>query len=379
MFEGVKIIVPLGEGRLPLRVARCLGMAGARFVLLSKNRENVARMSKSCARFLYSNPENDAALLDQLQALEATETPEIILPITTEGFQFVSRNRETLQKRFRVPPVASVETLTTASDKWKLYELAVRHDIPVLPSIPVLEIDTAALEHGTSPLKFPALLKSRTREGGAGFQKAESAPALASMIEGLGEDEKYDYLVQPYVDGVDLSLSAFCENGEIKSYCVWGAVSYGKVPYQIPVCIRFAENASALALATRLLKGLNWEGICDIDFFMDKQSGEIFILEVNARFWGNVLGCASRGANFPRLLCERALTQSEPAWPKQTDGIYCYPKGLIRALKKPDARSAILKNPLKTTALDIVLRDPLPEFYKLFLKVKHIVTKGISR
>ena len=164
MFEGVGIVIPRGDGRLPLRVARCLGAVAARFVLLSDDRHNVARMSTHCASFLHSDPRSDAELVDQLMGLDECGSPEIILPVTTDGFLFTARNREALLKRFRVPPVSTIDSLTTASDKWKLYEFSIRNEVPVLRSTRLSDIRPNPGERGESKLAFPALVKSRHKE-----------------------------------------------------------------------------------------------------------------------------------------------------------------------------------------------------------------------
>ena len=209
MFDGVKIIIPYGDGRLPLRVARCLGAVAARFVLLSNDRDNVARRSKYCSSFLYSNPQNDSELLDQLLRMEECSSPEIILPVTTDGFLFTSRNHEALLKRFHLPPVSTIDSLTLASDKWKLYEFSTDNEIPVLQSTLMSDIEMSAVESGESKLVFPALVKSRKREGGKGTRKIESAAELRDMPEKLGKDDAENYFVQRFVDGDDISLSAF--------------------------------------------------------------------------------------------------------------------------------------------------------------------------
>ena len=375
MFEGVKIVMPRGEGVLPLRVARCLGAVAARFVLLSNERDNVARMSKHCSNFIYSDPQTDPELLAQLLGIEECSSPEIVLPITTDGFLFASRNREALLKRFRLPPVSTIDSLMIASDKWRLYEFAIRNEIPVLRSTLMSDIQASAVEN----FVFPALVKSRQKESGQGARKVGSAAELRALRETLGKTEAEDYFVQRFVEGEDISLSVFCEHGEIRSYTLWRAVCYGKVEYQVPLCVTFGENDRVLRVGRRLLKALEWEGICDIDFFMDKQSGEVLLLEVNTRFWRNVEGCASHGVNFPSLMCERALAADDTVWPTQSHGAYCHPKGLLTALRAPKIRSAVLRDPLKVLGIAEVLRDPGPEVYKLFLKVKGVLTSWVRR
>ena len=379
MFEKVGIVVPLGDGRHPLRVARCLGKVGARLVLLSRDRNNVARMSTHCSGFLYSDPHSNAELLSQLLGMDACGSPEILLPVTTEGFLFAARSREALLTRFRVPPISTVDSLTIASDKWTLYEFALRNQIPVLRSTLLSEIQPSAVESGESPLVFPMLVKSRRKEGGDGARKVESAAELTALLKAPGGTEAEDYFVQRFVEGEDISLSTFCEHGEIRSYTLWKAVFYGKVPFRMPLCVMFGEHDRVLEIGTRLMKLLDWNGVCDIDFFVDRQSGEVLVLEINARFWGTVVGCASHGVNFPALMCERALVAGDTVWPTQTHGAYCHPKGLLTALRTSEIRGAILRHPLTVMGVVALVRDLGPEVYKVFVNVRRVVTDWVRR
>ncbi len=369
------LVIPIGNGRLPLRIIRCLEDCHVDFILLSKERHNVSRKSKYCNEFIYSDPHNDDALVDQLLTLKRALFPEILFPITTPGFQFVARNRDRLGNRFRIPPISAIESLEIASDKRRLYEFSLSNELPVLPSVPLEEISS----YGEQSLPFPALAKTTNREFGAGFKRINLADELNSFRDSLDLNQRSEYIIQPFITGKDVSFSAYCENGEIKCYTVWRAIFYGKKKYEIPRCIEFMDNPRALALASKLLGALRWEGVCDIDFFEDDKSGDLWLLEVNARLWGNVVGCALRGINFPKLLCDVALGESNYAQLKQSTGIYCYPKGIPKALKQKQTRKALFHRPFATTGLMPVIKDIGPEFYKFYLKVRLLLTQRFKK
>ncbi|MGK0238036.1 MAG: putative ATP-grasp superfamily ATP-dependent carboligase [Candidatus Pelagisphaera sp.] len=369
------LIIPLGNGRLPLRVARCLVDSSLEFVLFSKDRKNVSKKSKFCRELVFSDPADDTALVKQLLDYKVSHLPEILFPVTTPGFQFIARNRDELKIRFRIPPISTIENLEIASNKRLLYDFSIENQFPVLTSISPSEI----LKNKTYDIPFPVLAKTTNREFGAGFLKIDTATDLKSFVESLKSNERSDYIIQPFIEGKDVSFSAYCEKGEIKCYTVWKALFYGRKKYQIPLCIEFLDNRRAFDLATQLLRKLRWEGVCDIDFFEDEKSGDLFLLEVNARLWGNVVGCALRGINFPKLLCDVALGKSERQQPRQTNGIYCYPKGIPAALKRNRTRSALFRHPFATTGLIPVIKDIAPEFYKFYLKLKLLLGELLRR
>jgi predicted ATP-grasp superfamily ATP-dependent carboligase len=376
MFDGVSIIVPDADGGIPLRVIRCLGPEGAEFTLITKDGKNSALKSKYCQSSILAKSDSDAGRIDTLMQIEKSAPREVILPITTDGFQFVSRNRERLSERFLVPPISAIEQLALASDKLRLAELSVANGIPVLPSRPLTAAGVRAIERGELDVSFPLLVKAKSREHGAGARRVETASELSNYYSELEGERSIDYFFQPYIDGDDFSLAAFCEGGEIRNHTLWKGEIAGK-EFTPPTCVRFVEDDHILNLARRLMRVLKWDGVCDIDFFVEKKTGEVWLLEVNARFWGNVFACLRGGVNFPLLMCQAALQPGERYTCQQIDGsVFCHPKGISRLLNNSKVRSDIAKHPLRMTGLESSIHDPLPDLYRLYLKLIRALTKG---
>lgn len=217
-LKDTTVIIPYADGRLPLDVIRCLGHEGVEFILISRELQNSGQKSRCCKQFICSETLDDASLLTLLFQIKNTGSKEIILPATTEGFLFASKNRFLLSERFDLPPLATPENLVTASDKWKLFDLAIQNDLPVLPSKSLTQSTIADIRDNKSDITLPALIKSRAKEGGAGFRKVDTVEELSGYYEQLGEKAENDYFIQPYVDSKDHSLSVYCEDGEIKCH-----------------------------------------------------------------------------------------------------------------------------------------------------------------
>jgi len=366
MLEGVTIIIPLAEQGLTLRVMRCLGSLGARFILVSNQLESAARRSRYCQRFIhFQGEQSDDAWVNCLTEIEVNCESAIVLPVTTAAFQLVSRNRSALSTCFHLPPLAEESALKLASDKWKLYELASRSGLPVIPSLAMNASNVASIADGLDEFPFPLLIKPTGREHGRGFRKCDSAEALRSFYQETVKNGLEDFLIQPYLDGYDVSVSAFCSEGRIEASATWEAQFYGNEGYTIPQGIRFEPGRESLRIASSLVALLDWEGVCDIDFFVDRRTGQTFLLEVNARFWANVLACSVAGVNFPLLMCLASLGRAPQRWPTQVDGaFFCYPRGIPRLLSSRGNLWRFAKHPLRATGSDQILRDPIPEFYK---------------
>ncbi|MGI9239377.1 MAG: ATP-grasp domain-containing protein [Verrucomicrobiales bacterium] len=365
-LEGVTVIVPLADEGLCLRMMRCLGQHGARFVLVSRSLDTAASKSRYCERLVHlAGSQSDQAWVNCLDRIEIDGDAAVLLPVTTAGFQFVARNRVALSSRFHLPPLAEESSLRLASDKWSLFELADKVGLPVIRSVAMNAESVAEIADGTDEFPFPLLIKPTRREHGRGFRKCDSAGELRSFYRETAAGGQEDYLIQPFLDGYDVSVSAFCSSGRVRAHATWEAQYYGGEHYTIPRCIEFKDGGENLEIASSLLAHLDWEGVCDIDLFVDRRTGKTFLLEVNARFWANVIACSVAGVNFPLLMCLAALDRTPQRWPTQVDEtVFCHPRGLPRLLTSRKNFWRAAKHPLSSTGLDRILVDPFPEVYK---------------
>jgi len=372
--------MPFATGGLPLRVMRCLGPLGARFTLVSTEPKNVARSSTYCTRFIVTPPQTEEESLARLMRLDVGSAFPVLLPVTTKGFAFAARHRAVLATRFLLPPLAAEEDLQLASDKWRLHDLCRRHGLPVLPAVFLSASVAADLARGAVPFRFPALIKPSLKENGGGIRKVDSAEALGALYLQTPGIAGGEALLQTFVEGDDVSLSAYCEGGEIKAHTLWRTLVSSSVPYTIPTCIQFVRHPDVLEIGRRLLRLLRWEGVCDIDFLVDRRSAEIWILEVNARFWGNVISCAKGGVNFPLLMTAAAEGDLPPAWPVQLDGtVFCFARGVRRGLRLAPVRRALVAHPLRSTALVSVARDVGPELRRVQARLGRLWLRCIRR
>lgn len=361
MTERYHVTIPDGDGGMALRLTRTFPGLPLRFTLVAAGTDRGTPWSRFCSRHVAAAPADDDALLELLTTLPQPPCPNVLLPVLTPAFFFVARHRAVLARHFSLPRIASPKSLETASDKWKLYDFCVAGGFPVLPSIPLAD---AARDGRSCGLTFPVLVKTRDAQGGDGFVGVETREDLRLLAEALDPRELQRRFVQPLVDGYDVSLAAYCEGGEIKCHTLWKALAYGPQPYAMAECIRFFDDARIVAIGRDLLRALAWEGICDIDLFVDHKTGEAYILEVNARLFGTMPACALAGVHFTHILCERALGREVHRWPVQRNEVFCETRALPRALALPEVRWKLLRHPVRRLSVGTFLRDPGPDMYR---------------
>jgi D-aspartate ligase len=355
----IVVIIPDAETDLTLKVVRCLGQdRNFAPVLITRARFVPAKYSKYCYRAIYYESFDEESLVAYIGRQHEGKY-SVILPVTLDGFQFVSKNRVALSRTCMVPPIPEYHLIRDVSDKWKLYGIAKSNGLPVLPSYSLDEsVLDSVIPH---EVDLPLLLKSRNRKGGFGFQVIRNRDDLTEVCRRFEEGEKNQYFVQPFVDGIDYSLSVFCAKGEIVAYTLWRAVSYGRRKYSIPTVVQFIDDERIVNVGRHLMRILQWEGVADIDFFVERNGKRFWLLEINARFWQTVLACAAAGLNFPVLQCLAALGESRPM-PRQIVGTYyARPSGVRSMVKTRAIRVGGLKQFFTQTAFGEMIADPLPE------------------
>lgn len=357
------MLIPDADRALALKVMRCLGRTG-RFevVAASPDAANPIRWSRYCSRLDHGPKVADSTWIDWVVSWGLKEPGTVLLPVTKEGFWAVSSARTRLSEAFTVVRLPSTRSLEIAADKLALADLAACHGIPSLPSFPATRATLEMIAAGSFSIPPPILLKSRAQAGGSGFTKLTSRSEVAEFLASGAHVDDSQALIQPLVDGVDYSLSVFCRHGEVLSYTLWRALEYGSREFSIPTVLEFVENASITSAGRRLIEVLQWDGVCDIDFFMGRDGQLFWLLELNPRFWQTLPAGVAAGVNFPELCCLEAIDQLPGRLPLQDISVlYARPSGVLRLWKHVPITAITWRRLVANTGLSDLLRDPLPE------------------
>jgi predicted ATP-grasp superfamily ATP-dependent carboligase len=73
--------------------------------------------------------------------------------------------------------------------------------------------------------------------------------------------------------------------------------------------------------ATRLFSGLRWHGVAMTEFKQDAQTGALYLMEVNGRFWGSLQLAIDAGLDFPWLVSQLALGRRPYSGPPYRVGV----------------------------------------------------------
>ena len=360
-MRALTVLIPDADDPLALRAIRSLGQVpGVKTHLLTADPHLSARFSRFCKGWhLAKHPTTHPARGGEMLALLEKHPVDVVLPVTVEGAALVNANRAAFAARVALPPLPAAGCLRIANDKTLLSCFARQHDVPVPPF--VVFPDDLAESDALARLDFPVLVKPPCGAGGRGIESFADAPALAEYLRQLQPAQPGQrLLLQSYVPGEDMGLNVLCLDGRILAYTIQENPLVSSPPFGPAAGIHLVHDAQALEVGRRLVSCLGYSGMANIDLRRCASTGQIYVLEVNPRCWGTLMGSTLAGVNFPYLACLAALGRPLPSVDYRHI-TYAEKGAALQQISRFLKGLPVLPGfRFRNTALRLALSDPLP-------------------
>jgi len=352
-METFSVLIPDGEAPHALPVVRCLGaVPGITIHVGSARRDVKLRHSRHVSSFHLLPKRREATWLDQLCDLARATRVDLILPVHEPTVRLAVLWKERLREVCTLAPMPDLENFDRAVDKGQLAHLMKHAGIPHPHTLDCNgELEEALKQIGFS---FPAIVKACRGSFGRQVYEVPSAEALFALLEKTAGDV-HEYIAQPYIDGYDIDASVLCQEGRVLAWTMQRERLAIPDSFEPPLVVEFFHDDPALSQVRRLMEQLRWTGVAHIDMRYDEADQQIKVLEINARFWGSLLGSLTAGINFPYLACQIALGAS-PAIPISSPGLY-FGRGITGRVRSEEA----LPYSWRRGNLPYILADPMPE------------------
>lgn len=276
---------------------------------------------------------------------------QVILPIVEATSLFCIQHRQALEKIAKLAPLSSAEDFSTAIDKGLLSRFMAQHALPhprsSLPEDPHL-----------ASLTYPLLIKPRRASGGGGVVKVSSPEELNRELK--HHPHRTHVCVQEYIEGHDLGCSILACDGEILAWTTQRGLRRSQ-PFSSFSEVQMEVYPAALECVTRLMRALNWSGIAHVDLRVDACTGQVYILEINGRYWASLWASTMANVNFPDMVCRTVLGERLPATRLRPGRFLQFSLVLGDLLR---LRWSFRQPPW--TSLPVVLNDPLPTMLTLW-------------
>lgn len=233
----------------------------------------------------------------------------LIIPTCDENALLLAKHRLRLSRVSRIWSTP-YDHLSDIINKDALYRIAIDHGIPVLPSLSGQDYE--GVEMWTAQYSGPYLLKPTyhqantshlgtknkvmaTREDLLHYVKHHGVKSLVIQLFRWGGDgEIYDAYGLCNSRGQVVTIASHRRIRQCAPNL--GATSYGEIPAQIP------EGEVALfGITSKLLSALTFHGIFGIEWLRDRETGQLYLIDFNARPFLSIGHLVDCGLDLPWL------------------------------------------------------------------------------
>jgi D-alanine-D-alanine ligase len=233
---------------------------------------------------------------DEGEILQKLVTLDVVFPVLHGTFG----EDGTLQGLLEMAGVAYVGAgvlgSAAAMDKGLFFDVMRANAIPVVPTVVVLRSGLqsdpdAALARAETLGPFPLFVKPANLGSSVGVSKVHNR---SDLLEGLMEAAQYDrrVVVQPGLNVREIELSVLGNESPEPSVCgemVPQAEFYSyEAKYHddrsksvIPADIPAETSDRIRALGVQAYKALDLAGMARVDFFLERETGEVYLNEIN--------------------------------------------------------------------------------------------------
>ncbi len=305
--------IVLSRALTGLATVRSLGQAGVTVHVVYFDPADPVRFSRhaSSAIWFDESAQGPDALVECIEqmARRIGQSPPL-LPTSDRDALLLADHRERLASVVRLWATASAR-LHEIVDKNQLYRCARARALPLIPDC--AGPDRGDYERWTGAQSGPYIVKPNpTQPNAPAFPRKNfilaDAAALLACVDRYGPANVVAQRVVAGGDGYIFDTYGLTsESGALLTIashrrlrqCApdYGATSLGEIPVQGMDDV----EAKLFEYASRLLDGLQFHGIFGIEWLMDRDSGELYLIDFNARPFLSIGHLTDSGMNLPYL------------------------------------------------------------------------------
>jgi len=340
-----RVLVTDGGQKHTLGLVRHLGMHNVEVDVLSFRRGSICSHSKYC-QDEYIIDYSDPFLLERLSSILQKKKYDLLIPVGTESVKICSKYKNYIEVYTDIICVDQ-EKLGVALSKEKTLKFADSLGIRVPRTFYPRSIEDAP--SGVDVVGTPVVIKARQELGISVVDYAHSFDEFVSKYRSMcdlhGFNKENLPLVQEYIHGTGYGFFALYDNGKLVNFFQHRRRREYPASGGMSVAAESSRRVDVFNNGRKLLDALEWHGIAMVEF-RATQSGDIYLMEINPKYWGSLDLCLEAGVNFPLNMLQMAksvpVERSEYRYPFK----YHWPLhgDILLALSAPSQALDVLKD-----------------------------------
>jgi predicted ATP-grasp superfamily ATP-dependent carboligase len=312
----VEVLILQGNNRQGLAVARSLARHGVSFVVVSDQHEGPASYSRPVRHHhvLAPCPITQApAFVSYLSDIIQQFDIKLVIPASDQALLILNSCRSSLPSQVKLA-MASSQAVQQVIDKRLNLQLATQQGIPCPKQFELQHPDQ--IPEMIQVLGLPVVLKP------ASIPNHPDRPRFNFKVLYAHTEQQLHSYVQEHCRDGQYPLFQECAVGEV--YCLCCFAVRGELiavhAYQsirrragLGVLRRIVTPRPDLVQHTRdLLRGLDWDGMAHVSFFVSHDGQKKWYMETNGRFWASTEGSVHAGWDFPHWVYRYFLHGETP-------------------------------------------------------------------
>ncbi|MBN2163792.1 MAG: ATP-grasp domain-containing protein [Pontiellaceae bacterium] len=289
---------------LAVVVARCLKRAGAYKVhCISSIKDHDLTIALHC-RLQHDRLDSAENMLTAVERYHAKFPIDIVMPVHETAIKLAAEIAPELNRFTRLALCPSADLCSRIDNKWHFHELMTSFDIRV-PRCILPDRDPERLTDQLSNWTFPVMIKPHHGKGGYGIRKCNGIDEVLAALDAAPDDEPM--LIQEFIPGTDMGCSFISHQGRIAAHTIQQTMIHQNQSYTSGLGIRFRKNEVISGMIADFARKSNWSGVGNMDLRIDERTGNVYVLELNPRYWQTLLGSLAMGINFPDMHCRLTM------------------------------------------------------------------------
>ncbi len=331
-----QVLITDGQTRAGLAVARSLARRGISVLVLGAEPQSLAFHSRFVKRAVPapSPADRPKAFLDLVLRLIRECRVRLAIPISDQAVLLFDRHRPLLENQTRLA-MAEPEALRSVLDKRLSLALAAKLGVPCPRQFELKS--KGQIPEMIKALGFPMVLK---RPGDPADPRVPRFDFR--VLYAHDEDELRGHLLR-HCRNDQYPIFQELATGEVHNLCCFGAKGELLAVHEYRsvrrlggagVLREIVESSPELVkYAQALLAALRWDGVAHVGFFVNRENGRVWFMEINGRFWASIQGSIHAGWDFPSWTYDYFLFGKRPQpGPIKTGSLTCWHQGDLIAL-----------------------------------------------
>ena len=280
-------------GPTSLSLVRALGRKNIPVYGIGLTKFEAALSSKYCKSIGAADPNHAPdkmlALLLEFAGSNSFDKKPVLYPTGDECVVFIAKNYEVLSKFYKFSTL-NEQISELFLDKGIFYKACLQHGLPTALSL--LPSTVEELSYLSKDINYPCIMKPRHYHEWAlthGLVKGIVCNNEAQLLHNSRQyrDTLDQFIIQEIITGPETDIYVFAAYFDRTSHphgiFIGNKIRQYPVGFGTTTMMKTAEDAEIIEMSVQFLESVNYQGLCDVEYKLDRKTNTFKIIEINPR------------------------------------------------------------------------------------------------